>query len=237
MNMNVLRQCLTVILLLALAGDTHASRMHRPMGDYVRDAQLIVLADTRKGGERGHDRFATVREVIKGDPNPAGTEITLPLAMSTADVRVPTPATGLALLMTHDEAAKKQWRVLEAYAKPEEISAVRKLVEVYAIAGERKQLLALREKAVAGDPYCIDQLLSDLAKMRDPANFDLMPKTYATLAPAHQAKLVETMARTNDSRAVPTLIEAMQSSRKSQRHRGGTIDVGLSRGPRRHRSF
>jgi len=42
------------VLTLALACAAEASRVRMPMGHYVRQAALIVLADTQRGGEGGH---------------------------------------------------------------------------------------------------------------------------------------------------------------------------------------
>ena len=202
---------LIAAVLLMFATCAQASRVHRPMGDYVREAGLIVVADTRKGGERGFDTVVSVTEVIKGDPKAAGTEILLGTMRSMADARVPVPATSVAILLLKDWR-EQRWPVLEAYSKAEETAAVRTLVGIYRRPGERQRLLALREKALAGNAYCLAQLLADLRNMREADNFDVMPALYDALAPADQAKLVWIMARTGDPRAVPALLKAMQSS-------------------------
>jgi HEAT repeat protein len=203
---------LTVTVLLTLTTCAQASRRHRPMGDYVREAGLIVVADTRKGGERGFHKVVSITEVIKGDPTAAGTEILLDMMMSTADARVSAPATNVTILLKKDWEEQKRWPVLEAYTKAEEAAAVRTLVGIYRLPGERQQLLALREKTLAGNTYHLAQLLADLRNMREPSNFDVMVDLYDVLVPIDQTKLVEIMARTGDPRAVPPLLKAMQSS-------------------------
>lgn len=57
-----------MIALLGATGEVWASRGHRPLGDYVREAAVIVIADTKRGGEHGWDTILTVTEVLKGDP-------------------------------------------------------------------------------------------------------------------------------------------------------------------------
>jgi HEAT repeat protein len=205
---------LIVAVLLTFAACAQACRLHRPMGDYVREAELIVLADTQKGGEHGYDTVASVTKVIKGDPKLVGTKILLGMTMSTGDAHVPVPATKVAILLRKNWRKQKQWPVLEAYTKAEEIAALRTLVGIYGLPTERQRLLALGKKALAGNAYCMAQLLPDLKNMRDPDNFDVMTALYSDLAGADQAKLVEIMASTGDPRAVPPLLKAMQSSDK-----------------------
>lgn len=203
---------LIIAVLLTFATVVRASRRYRPMGAYVREAGLIVVANTRRGGRLNFEIIASVAEVIKGDPKAAGTEILLSMRrMSTAHARVPTPATDVVILLRKDWREEKGWPVLEAYAKAEEVAAVRVLVEVYRLPGERQRLLALREKALGGNTYCLAQLLADLKDMREPDNFDVMTALHGALAPANQAKLVEIIARTGDARAVPALLKAMRS--------------------------
>ena len=206
-----------VAVLLAFVTCAQACRIPRPMGDYVREAELIVVANTRKGGKRGFDTIASVTEVVKGDPKAAGTAIVLGMTMSTADVRVPVPATNVTILLRKDWREQEQWPVLEAYTKPKETDAVRTLVGICRLPSERQQLLALRENALAGNAYHLAQLLADLRNMREPGNFDIMIALYDALAPAGQAKLVEIMARTGDPRAVPPLLKAMRSSDREVR--------------------
>lgn len=208
---------LIVTVLLTFATCVQASRLHRPMGDYVREADLIVVVDTRRGGKRGFSTVLSVAKVIKGDST-AGTEILLKRRgmMSSADVYVPTPAKNVMILLQKGWRKQtwwrkqKRWPVLEVYSKPEEIAAVRTLVGIYRLSSERQQLLALRKKALAGNAYCMAQLLADLRNMREPSNFDIIINLYDVLGLIDQAKLVKIMARTGDPRAVAPLLKAMQ---------------------------
>jgi HEAT repeat protein len=206
---------LTFAVLLTLVACAQASRLHRPMGDYVREADLIVIGNTRKSGERGFNIGVSVTEVIKGDSTAVGAEIVLNMmAMSTAHAYVPVPATNVVVLLRTDWRKQKKWPVLEAYKTAKEADAVRTLVGIYRHPGERERLLALRKKALAGNSYYLVQLLHDLRNMTEPKNFDVMVDFYDALAPVNQAKLVTIMARTGDIRAVPPLLKAMQSSDK-----------------------
>jgi len=184
------------------------------MGYYVREAGLIVVADTRRDRERSQT-VVLINEVIKGDPKMAGMEIRLGggRKWSSADVYLPTPATNVTILLQKEwRNEQKKWPILEAYAKAEDAVVVRALVEIYRLPRERDRLLALREKALAGNACCIDQLLEDLRDMRSPENFDVMTGLYDDIAPADQIKLVDIMGETGDPRTVTPLLKAMQSS-------------------------
>jgi HEAT repeat protein len=182
------------------------------MGTYVRDAGLIVIADTKRGGERQRDTVLVVGEVIKGDAQLAGQSLVLPRGpRSTADAWVPMGAKGVAVLLKAGWQEADRWPVLEAYQKPHELQALRTLVRVYAKPRERERLLALRETLAEGNPVYQEQMLADLRDMRDPANFSLITDLYEAVDPAYQVKLVDLIRQIGDPRGVPTLIRAMES--------------------------
>ena len=211
MNKTLGLGCVSVILSFICAMPARADRMYRPMGDYVREAELIAICDTHRGGTSGFETVLSITEVIRGDPKAAGTEMVLGGMRSTAEAHLPTPARGVAVLLRKQPPERDRSPVLEAYAKPEEIATVRTLVRIYSEPGERRQLLLLREQALKPDDLCLAQFLADLAGMHGPANFDLMVGLYDALSPANQVKLLDIMARTNDPRAVPILLKAMAS--------------------------
>jgi HEAT repeat protein len=201
-----------VVLLAALASVADASRVHMPMGFYIRQTELIVIADTQMGGERGHDLVLSISEVVRGDPAWAGQAVVLTsMLRSTADAGVPTPTKGLAVLLRPDWQATKRWPVLEVYQKPHEIEALRLLVKIDQKLGERQRLIALRDVFTEGNPVCREQLFADFRDMKDPDNFDLMTDFYPSLDSANQRTLVDLLGQIGDLRAVPTLIRAMSS--------------------------
>jgi HEAT repeat protein len=209
----VVRRMALLIALLGATGEVWASRLHRPLGDYVREAAVIVIADTKRGGAYGGDTILTVTEVLKGAPKLLGQEIVFGMELSTADARVPAPSKGLAVMLAADWQEKtNHWPVIEACNTPEQVAAVRVFIAVYGEATERQRLVALEARALAGDAVCLDQLLSDLRGMREPGNFDLMTDLYPKLQPKTQVQLVEIMANTGDLRVVPVLLRAMQST-------------------------
>jgi len=183
------------------------------MGYYVRQAALILVVDTARGGERGFDTVLSVREVIRGDTKWDNQTIVLQQGpRSTADARVPTPSEGVAVLLPKGWQKSERWPVLEAYQKPHEIEALRILVKVLPIPDERQRLLALRKLFATGNPVLQEQLIEDFRNMQDPKNLDLITAWCSSTEPATQRKLVDLLAHMGDLRCVPTLIEAMLSS-------------------------
>ncbi len=183
------------------------------MGDYVRQAALILIVDTARGGERGFDTVLSVREVIQGDAKWENQSILLQQGpRSTADARVPTPLEGVAVLLPKGWQKSESWPVLEAYQKPHEIEALRLLVEVLPIPEERQRVLALRQLFSKGNPALQEQLIADFRDMQDSHNLELITEWCSTTEPATQRKLVDLLAHMGDLRGVPTLIEAMLSS-------------------------
>lgn len=204
---------IAIALLAALNAVAHASRAHMPMGFYVHRAELIVIADTHRGGQRGYDTLLSIREVVQGDPQWAGKTVTLQARISSsADARVPTPAEGIAVLLGPGWQQSERWPVVEAYQKPQEIETLRLLVKIYQKPDERQRLMALRKVFAEGNPVCREQLFADFREMKDPDNFDLITDFYPSLDSANQRKLVDLLGQIGDLRAVPTLIRAMSSA-------------------------
>lgn len=200
------------VVLLARVPAADASRAHMPMGYYVRQAELILIADTEMGGERGYDTVLHVREVIQGDPKWLGQTVVLrSLVRSTADARVPFDAKGVAVLLRPGWQEAQRWPVLEAYQKPHELEALRILVEIYQKPEERQRLAALRDVFAQRNPVCQEQLFADFRGMQEPENFRFITEMYPSLAPKQQRELVNLIAQIGDLRGVPTLIEAMSS--------------------------
>jgi HEAT repeat protein len=215
------------LLLVASASIAQASRAHMPMGHYIRQADLIVVADTRKGGPRGYDTLLKVSEVLQGDQELVGEVITLSARTirSTADAHVPAEVKGVGVLLKAGWKDAQRWPVLEAYQKPHEIEALRMLVPVYKMRDERDRLVVLRTLFADGNPVCRQQLFADLEDMSDPAGLPLIAEWFASFEPEDQRRLVRLLGRMGDLRGVPTLIDAMASP---DRYVGASAAVQLS---------
>lgn len=208
-------QMAVVAALLMLPALGAASRVRFSMGHYVREAGLIVVADSRRGGDQGYDTILRVTDVIKGSSEVKGTEIVISIAQMVEmhDIAIPAPATGVIVLLHPNWAAGDKCRepALAVYTKPADQAVVRRLVDIQRLPGERAQLLALRDEALTGSALMKEQLFDALKTMREPANFDIMTGLLDRLAPREQYELVRLIAETGDLRAVPALLKAMDS--------------------------
>ena len=204
---------LFALILTFVAPDAFGSRAHRSMGDSIREAGLIAIADTAQAAAP-LDTVLTLREVLKGDRKLRGRRITLrTVRASSADVYVPRPATGLAVLLAADWE-KGERPVIEVYAQPEAIAALHVLVPVYERRAERDRLVALRDAALAHSGIVRDQFFNDAREMRDPANFPLLTELFPSLDEKGQRAAIGVLELIGDGRGVATLIEAMRSPRE-----------------------
>jgi HEAT repeat protein len=209
------RGSVTGIMLIAVVsglagGPCLASRAQMSVGYNVRSAEVIVMADTKESDQQRGQVLLRFKEIIKGDATLRGRSHLLPPSLSTGDVFVPRSARDIAVLLGKGWATAERSPVVEVYAKPEEIDAVRMLVRIYALPSERGRILALW-KASEEYPILHKQLMEDVACLHEPDNFSLLPEIYEKAEPDDQPQLVRLMAATGDSRAVPILIEAMRS--------------------------
>jgi HEAT repeat protein len=177
------------------------------MGNYVRAAPLIVIADINTLGRPKFEQVLTVREVLRGDAR-VGERITIPSGL----VRyiVPREAQNVAVLFTRDWQ-KSSFPVAEVYQQPAEIAALREFITIYALSDERAQLLALQARASDANPLFATQLIADFARMREPQNFDVVLSSFDLLDEVHRASLLELLERIGDERALPLLIAALRS--------------------------
>ena len=211
---------LCLLLLIGLAPRAHAfSRPYQPVGNYVRQSPLVVVADIETQNENPFATVITVREVLKtADPMiVAGETICLPLGPSRWIV--PREASVVVVIMAPDwtrNSDNKNWPVSEVYQTPEQILAARALVQVYGKSGERAQLLAL-QKLLGTSKFLDEQWLADLNRMRERANFDLALSNYETLDAEKRLKLLRWLGGVGDARAVPLLLSALESPEKSER--------------------
>ena len=204
--------------LIFTISETNASRMHRPMGHYVHEAELIVIGDTKKG-ENMLDLIVSVNEVVKGDTELVGQNITISTGrvMSTADAWVPPDTKQVAILFPPNWRQSDRWPVLEAYKKPHELDALRTLVKILDIENERKRLKELEKVFFDGNPSIQGQFFTELSAIRNRGNFDVLIDLYEKLDETYQKKLIQQIAGMYDLRGVPTLIKALSSSSKAVR--------------------
>lgn len=219
-----LRAVLVIVLSCGVGFDVHASRQILSIGEYVRQADLIVVGDTRPMGAPDYGRTIAVREVLKGDRTLQGTEMVLKQGeRSTADAHLPAPASGVAVLLVKGWRDAGKWPVVEAYSKPEDVAALRTIIGIYDLPSEKDRFLALRSRATAGDSYSVKQFVTDIQVMREPENLLIATEAYDTLDPQGRLLLVQTLGRTADPRVVPTLIKAMSSPGKEPAGWAATI--------------
>ena len=202
-----------LLLLAAMANSAFASRALLPMSDNIRQSELIVIGDTRKGETGPLDIIIRVSEVIKGDENFLGKDIELRGRLrSTAEVRVGPDEKGIALLFPEDWEKSDPWGLVEVYREPARVNALKTLIDVFAIEDERKRILALQKLSAAGDPDIQKSTFSELRGMRNPDNFDLLIQWFDELDEKNQAEWITLIAQTMlDRRCVPTLIKALSS--------------------------
>jgi HEAT repeat protein len=199
-----------------MVSSAHASRRPMPMGYYIQEAELIVIADTSwdEGGRR--NIVLNVHEVLKGNSEIKGERLILPMVKiySTADARVPVEAKDIAIVLAEDWKNIDRWPVLEVYQDSLDIQALSTLINIYSIPQERQRLLAIQKIFPEGNPAVQKQFFTDLRDMENPDNFQIMIDWYDTIDPSAQKKLVELIGNIADMRGVPTLIKALLSPHK-----------------------
>ena len=215
---------LVLLVLLALPSSARASRVRMPMGHYVQGAELVVIADTSRGGERGRQTVLHIREVIKGDAKWAGQTVVLPFGpRSSADAYLPREAKGIAVLLEKGWRESKRWPVVEVFQKPPELAALRKLTPVYGLATERERLLGVRKLFAEDSAGFREQLFADLRGMQERSNFDLITGLYPSLQPPDQTRLVSLIGQIGDLRGVPTVIHALESPAAKVNSRAASV--------------
>jgi hypothetical protein len=206
---------LLLALCLIAVWPAHASRMLLPMGHYIRDAGLIVIADTRKGTTYD-ETVLFVREVLKGDATQTGRTITLRRGgiFSTADARIPTGTTNVAVLLSSGWQDTNRWPVLEAYHMPDDLVALRVLTKICAVENERERLVALHQTLSLNNQACVREIFAQLRDMREAKNFDLVTNLYSNPELTNKIELVRLIGHIGDLRGVPILLVAAASSDK-----------------------
>ena len=191
-----------------------ASRAYVPMGDNVRLAVVVAVADTRPADTTRQGTILTLREIIKGDSTLVGEEIYLPIRMSTGDAVLPREGEGLAVLLSEHWKTEQQ-PLLEVYQQAHEIEALRVLVATYELPSESARLLALKGRMGDTSSLLGRQLIHDLAGMREVGNFEILTDLFPKDDEAVQREVIGLIGRIGDLRGVPTLIAALDSPHPS----------------------
>lgn len=181
----------------------------------IRLAELIII------GTYANEAIK-VKEVLKGDKALVGQSIKIPLIRVGCGPSPQSSKAEQAVLFTKGwKTADNPW--VEVYQTPDQVSALRCLMPVIGIASEHKRLVTLSEMTshpesgckehFVGDakPIFRQEFLSELREMRDPANFVVVEKLFASADPKFQLQLIEWIGDTADQRAVPLLISALKS--------------------------
>ena len=187
-----------------------ASRAFVPMGDRVRQSEVVALADTRPADTTGQGTLLILREIIKGEPALKGQEISLPIRESSADVSLPQEAKGIAVLLPEDWRTEER-PLLEVYQQVNEIEALRVFAMIYELPSERARLLALQARISDANALFRRQLFYDLAGMRDAANFEILTGLFPKGDEGTQREVIDLIGKTGDLRGVPTLMAALDS--------------------------
>ena len=210
-----MRILLCLLLLIGLAPRADAfQRIYRPVGDYVRESPLVVVADISTREAPQFETVLTVREILKNEsktPVAVGQSLTFPIGRTMWIV--PREANGAVVVMAPDWDAPdgKSRPVSEVYQTPEQLLAVRALLRVYEKSGERAQLLALQTLAGQNNAFLDEQLLADLRRMRNRDNFEIALESFDRLELENQAKLLQWLGTVGDARALPLLIQSLDA--------------------------
>lgn len=186
------------------------------MGDYIRSSPLIVIGDISTSDAPKFESVVFVREVVKGEAE-VGERITIP-PDGTSRYIVPREAQNVAVLFAPQREGKTELSVAEVYLRPDELTALRTLVSIYKLPGEREQLVALKEQAQQNSPVLASELINEFARMHEPRNFDIVLASFAQLDVSHQEALLQLLERIGDERALPLLIQSLNSTQRPVRY-------------------
>ncbi len=194
-------------------------------GENVEQSNLIVLGEYKTDGK------ITVRSVLKGNQSWVGKTLSLPepIRMGCRSAPVPTIKNAAVLLRLKTDSSKEIESAIAIFDTPDEISCLKYLVPIYSDKSERNRLVALSKffteheafdaKDFEGDPRPIfkKEFFWAIKQMRDPANFELVKSVYfkPSLDTKDRLVLQEWFAETRDNRAVPILIDTLNSKDSS----------------------
>ena len=188
-----------------------SSTVQRSMGEYVRAAELIAIANTEPG-PRGLGTVAHFQEVLKGDAGKGGAwgSPLVQQASTPCDPYVPRQAKGVALLFAPGWRADPRGSLLATYQKPDEVNLLREMVKIYGLPTERERLLGIWRR-YGSSPLYKTQLFVDLEQMREPASFPVITDIFPKLDAPGRRRLVNLMGHMGDPRGLATLLAALES--------------------------
>ncbi|MBI5171399.1 MAG: HEAT repeat domain-containing protein [Candidatus Melainabacteria bacterium] len=195
-----------------IAGEKAAASCY---GQNIEQAALIIC------GDYGADGKVLVRKVLKGDATLLGKPLTLPGPLTMGCRLQPVPPLKNVMLLLRSDLS-----LVEIYDLPESIGYMNALVPIYGKSQERERLLALlslyKNPGKVGTTYSGEykkEFLYAIRQMKEPANFEIVKNLY--LDEKVEAKdrltlssLQDWLAETQDPRALPLLIGALDSHHK-----------------------
>jgi hypothetical protein len=185
------------------------------MGESIAASNLITI------GQMDEHFALKVTEVLKGDKTQVGK--TLSIGPRRSCDAYPTKGNPVAVFWGKDGATTS---IVDTLSGDQNLAALRCLVKVYAIGDEHARFTKLSGLFVDPSNGCPEAKHLDLASifkrefygalptMRDPKTFEIVKNLYPKVAPDEQLKLLTWMADTRDARAVPLLLDALQSKDK-----------------------
>lgn len=202
-----------------VAGEKSAAQS---FGECIAQSNLIVLGEYKTEGK------IAVHTVLKGSNSWVGKTITLPEPARMGCRLAPVPSIKYAAVLLQLKTENKkssQETVVAIYDTPDDLSFLEHLVPVYSNKSEHTRLTSLSDfiskpgsfdrKTFEEDPTPIfkKEFYWAIKQIREPANFDLVKSLYLkpNLAPKDKLVLQEWFAETRDNRAIPILINALQS--------------------------
>ncbi|MBL0189239.1 MAG: hypothetical protein IPP97_26285 [Candidatus Obscuribacter sp.] len=185
------------------------------MGESIAASNLITI------GQMDEHFALKVTEVLKGDKTQVGK--TLSIGPRRSCDAYPTKGNTVAVFWGKDGATTS---IVDTLSGEQNLAALRCLVKLYAIGDEHARFTKLSGLFVDPSSGCPEAKHLDLASifkkefygalptMRDPKTFEIVKNLYPKVAPDEQLKLLTWMADTRDARAVPLLLDALQSKDK-----------------------
>lgn len=203
-------------------------RQSQSISEDWSNADAVCVGNLHKGsGMIG----ATLRvtETLKGDNKMTGTTLPIPLERHLAGIFPNDSNEKTAVVFFSRDAGSKELVATEIYNDADKISATRCLTPVFEGMSEKLALQALADMMLDPSSRCQasfkkdaktlfrKELLAALNRMRDKNNFSIVTRLYEKADQNSKHDLLDWMACTGDSRAIPYLIAAVPSADRTLR--------------------
>ena len=209
--------CVGLLLLLAVTAD--ASRRYVPMGVYIQQAELIVLADVQESDYRSVE--LSVKRVLKGDKDYQGKHINMVKGgglWASTEVSIP-EGKNVAILFKPNwrQSEMKFWPITEVYVD-DEIPPLKKLIKLLRKGDERQRIKQLIKWFPTAHYEIQQQLFEALEHRTNQASFDLFyPAFEAMVTDDDHYDLMRLVEESNDPQAVPFMIQLLDHASEDVR--------------------